>query len=141
KLPWKLEWTAKWRNFGVTIEGAGKDHTTKGGSRDVANACFAAIFGGTPPLNVPYEFFLAKGKKMSSSGGVGTWARDMADFLGPEALRYLILRTQPQTPVDFPLEPDTGDFRTATRFFMAEDFIVKLFNDFDRMQKRVFTDP
>ena len=38
KLPWKLEWCAKWRVFPVTIEGAGQDHSTKGGSRDVASA-------------------------------------------------------------------------------------------------------
>ncbi len=141
KMPWKLEWVAKWRTLGVTIEGAGKDHTTKGGSRDVADACFRALFGGQPPLNVPYEFFLAKGKKMSSSKGVGTWARDMADFLSPEVLRYLVLRTQPQSPVDFPLEPDDPDPKKATRNFLAEEFVVKLFNDFDRLKTRVFTDP
>jgi lysyl-tRNA synthetase, class I len=141
KLPWKLEWVAKWRAFGVTIEGAGKDHTTKGGARDVANACLVALFGEQPPLNIPYEFFLAKGKKMSSSRGVGTWARDMADFLAPEVLRYLILRTQPQIPVDFPLEPDDPDPKKATRSFLAEEFVVKLFNDFDRLHKRVGSDP
>ncbi len=42
KLPWKLEWVAKWVSFPVTIEGAGKDHSTKGGSRDVAAACLSA---------------------------------------------------------------------------------------------------
>jgi lysyl-tRNA synthetase class 1 len=135
KMPWKLEWVAKWHTLGVTIEGAGKDHTTKGGARDVANACFVELFGGQPPLNIPYEFFLAKGKKMSSSRGVGSWARDMADFLAPEVLRYLILRTQPQTPVDFPLEPAPDG-----RVFLAEEFIVKLFNDFDRLKKRAFSD-
>ena len=141
KLPWKLEWVAKWRSFGVTIEGAGKDHTTKGGARDVSGACLTTLFGETPPMNIPYEFFLARGKKMSSSKGVGTWARDMADFLAPEALRYLILRTQPQTPVDFPLEPSDPDPKKATRSFLAEEFIVKLFNDFDRLKKRCFNDP
>ena len=38
KLPWKIEWAARWKVLGVTIEGAGKDHTTRGGSRDVASA-------------------------------------------------------------------------------------------------------
>ncbi len=145
KLPWKLEWVAKWRTLGVTIEGAGKDHTTKGGARDVADACFVALFGGQPPLNVPYEFFLAKGKKMSSSKGVGTWARDMADFLAPEVLRYLVLRTQPSSPVDFPLEPEPAragqGAEREVRLLLAEEFIVKLFNDFDRLKTRVFTDP
>ena len=141
KMPWKLEWVAKWRSFGVTIEGAGKDHTTKGGARDVAGACLTAIFGEPPPLNIPYEFFLAKGKKMSSSKGVGTWARDMADFLAPEVLRYLILRTQPSSPVDFPLEPEPPPPAKPTRSVLAEEFVVKLFNDFDRLQKRVYGDP
>ena len=81
KLPWKLEWVAKWVTFPVTIEGAGKDHSTKGGSRDVASACLRAIFQKEPPLNVPYEFFLVGGAKMSSSRGVGASARDMADLL------------------------------------------------------------
>jgi len=141
KLPWKLEWVAKWRLLGVTIEGAGKDHTTKGGARDVAGACLQALFAEEAPLNVPYEFFLAKGKKMSSSKGVGSWARDMADFLAPEVLRYLVLRTQPQTPVDFPLEPDPPPPAKPTRSVLAEEFIVKLFNDFDRAKRRVYTDP
>lgn len=126
KLPWKLEWTSKWRSFGVTIEGAGKDHTTKGGARDVSNACFSSIFGGAPPLNVPYEFFLVGGAKMSSSKGVGSSARDMADLLPPEILRFLILRTQPKNTVDFKL---------------GEEFLIKLFNDFDRLHKRAMTDP
>jgi lysyl-tRNA synthetase class 1 len=121
KLPWKLEWVAKWRRLGVTIEGAGKDHTTKGGARDVAGACLEAIFGEKPPLNIPYEFFLVGGAKMSSSRGVGASARDVADFLPPEILRYLILRTQPKTIVNFDL---------------GQEFMVKLFNDFDRLHKR-----
>lgn len=126
KLPWKLEWTAKWRTFGVTIEGAGKDHTTKGGSRDVAAACLRRIFGQEPPLNVPYEFFLVGGAKMSSSKGLGVSARAMADFLPPEILHFLMIRTQPKQPVNF--SPD-------------EKSIVKVFNDFDRLHTRAHHDP
>ena len=80
KLPWKLEWCAKWKTFPVTIEGAGRDHSTKGGSRDVAAACLREIFGQEPPLNCPYDFFLVGGAKMSSSKGIGVTSRDMADF-------------------------------------------------------------
>jgi lysyl-tRNA synthetase, class I len=126
KLPWKLEWVAKWRHLGVTIEGAGKDHTTKGGARDVSSACMKAIFGEEPPLNIPYEFFLVGGAKMSSSKGIGSSARDVADFLPPDILRYLILRTQPKTPVNFDL---------------GQEFMVKLFNDLDRLHKRIEDDP
>ena len=125
KLPWKLEWVAKWISFPVTIEGAGKDHSTKGGSRDVAAACLRAIFQKEPPLNVPYEFFLVGGAKMSSSRGLGASARDMTNLLPPEVLRFLMIRTKPNSPVNFDVH---------------EEGIVKLFNEFDRYQTRVHRD-
>ncbi len=121
KLPWKLEWTAKWHVFGITIEGAGKDHTTKGGSRDVAATCLRRVFGDSVPKNIPYEFFLVGGAKMSSSRGVGVSARQMANLLPAEILRYLMIRTQPRQPVNF--SPDEAQ-------------ITKLFNEFDRLRDR-----
>jgi lysyl-tRNA synthetase class 1 len=125
KLPWKLEWTAKWATFGVTIEGAGKDHTVRGGSRDVADTCLRRIFRLEPPLNVPYEFFLVGGAKMSSSRGLGVSARDMADFLPADVLRFLLTRTRPRSTVDF--EP-------------SEDAIVKLYSDFDKCRAEAVKD-
>jgi lysyl-tRNA synthetase, class I len=124
KLPWKLEWVAKWIKFPVTIEGAGKDHSTKGGSRDVSEACLRAIYEIEPPLRVPYEFFLVGGAKMSSSKGIGASARDMADLLPPEILRFLMIRTKPNSPVNFDVH---------------EEGIIKLFNEFDRFQQRATT--
>jgi len=126
KLPWKLEWCAKWKTFPVTIEGAGQDHSTKGGSRDVAMACVRAIFGQEPPLNCPYDFFLVGGAKMSSSKGVGVSARGMADFLPPEVLRFLMIRTTPKHHVNFD---------------SSEAHIIKVFNEFDRFHHRYFHDP
>ncbi|HZQ57930.1 MAG TPA: lysine--tRNA ligase [Acidimicrobiales bacterium] len=126
KLPWKLEWTAKWAVLGVTIEGAGKDHTSRGGSRDVAVACLDRIFGLQPPLNVPYEWFLVGGAKMSSSKGVGVSAREVADLLPADVLRFLLMRTRPRSTVDF--EP-------------TEDAIVKLFSDFDKCRAEAARDP
>ena len=58
KLHWKVDWAAKWVALGVDIEGAGKDHSTKGGARDVANHIARELFGYEPPYNIPYEFFL-----------------------------------------------------------------------------------
>jgi lysyl-tRNA synthetase, class I len=126
KLPWKLEWCAKWKTFPVTIEGAGRDHSTKGGSRDVAAACLRAIFGVEPPLNCPYDFFLVGGAKMSSSKGIGVTSRDMADFLPPEVLRFLMIRTPPRQHVNFEA---------------SEVHILKAFNEFDRAKNRFFHDP
>ncbi len=123
KLPWKLEWVAKWQSLGITIEGAGKDHATKGGSRDVASQCLRDIFHREPPLNVPYEFFLVGGAKMSSSRGVGESARDMADFLPPELLRFLMIRPHPKKPINFSAD---------------EEYIIKLFNEFDRYHEQTY---
>jgi lysyl-tRNA synthetase class 1 len=125
KLPWKLEWCAKWRTFPVTIEGAGRDHSTKGGSRDVAAACLREIFGQEPPMNCPYDFFLVGGAKMSSSKGIGVTSRDMADFLPPEVLRFLMIRTPPRQHVNFEA---------------SEVHILKAFNEFDRAKHRYFHD-
>ncbi len=122
KLPWKLEWTAKWHHLGTTIEGAGKDHCTRGGARDIAQACYRTIFDNRPPLNVPYEFFLWSGEKMSSSKGVGVSANRMASFLPPDLLRYLMIRTSAKKTVNF-----------STEF----DYIVKLFNEYDTLMLKI----
>lgn len=126
KLPWKLEWVAKWATFPVTIEGAGEDHSTKGGSRDVATHCLKAIYQREAPQNIPYGFILIGGKKMSSSKGLGVSAREMVDFLPPELMRYLMIRTKPKSQANF--EP-------------TEEALVKLFNEFDRAHQKTFTDP
>nr|VFJ47759.1 MAG: lysyl-tRNA synthetase, class I [Candidatus Kentron sp. DK] len=118
KLPWKLEWATKWHEFGITIEGAGKDHCTKGGSRDVAARIVRGIFGHEPPRNIPYEFFLVEGAKMSSSKGVGSSARDMADFLPPEILRFLMVKTDPKKAVNFSTDGA---------------YMLKTFNEHDRL--------
>jgi len=65
------------------------------------------------------------GAKMSSSRGLGASARDMADLLPPEVLRFLMIRTKPNSPVNFDVN---------------EDGIVKLFNEFDRYHTRVTRD-
>lgn len=121
KLPWKLEWAAKWHHFGVTIEGAGKDHCTKGGSRDVAGAVLKRVFRTTPPVNIPYEFFLVEGAKMSSSRGVGASAKEISDLLPPAVLKYLMLSRRPNQQVNFSPEKQT---------------ITNLFNQLDRTRQQ-----
>ncbi|MBN2664636.1 MAG: lysine--tRNA ligase [Bacteroidales bacterium] len=124
KLPYKVEWASKWKYLGITIEGAGTDHNTRGGSRDVADAVSRRIFNYQPPVNIPYGFFLMGGAKMSSSKGIGATARDMTNFLPPEILRYLMLTTQPKRAINF--EP-------------SQLFITKLFNDYDKLHNKIIT--
>ncbi|OGG81195.1 lysine--tRNA ligase [Candidatus Kaiserbacteria bacterium RIFCSPLOWO2_02_FULL_56_11] len=91
KLFWKVDWAAKWGAGGVDIEGGGKDHSTKGGARDVANHIAREVFAIEPPHDIPYEFFLVGGAKMSSSKGRGSSAKDMAELFPPQILRLILI--------------------------------------------------
>lgn len=107
KLPWKVEWAAKWQVYKVDIEGSGKDHNAAGGSHEVAEGIARNIFQGRIPFNIPYEFFLFGGAKMSASKGLGASAKEVADLLPPEILRFLMTRTWPHQPIDFNVEGET----------------------------------
>jgi len=119
KLPWKVEWVAKWEVVGVSIELAGKDHSQKGGSRDVANSICRKVLKKNPPTHAPYEFILVNGTKMSSSKGVGSSAKEIADLLPPELLRFLMLRTQPRSVINF-----SPNYETITRLFRDYDTLI-----------------
>ena len=100
KLFWKVEWAAKWAVNGVDVEGGGKDHSTKGGSRDVANHIAREVFGYESPFNIPYEFFLVGGKKMSSSKGQGSSAKDMSDLFPPQIFRLVLIGKEINQQID-----------------------------------------
>ncbi len=119
KLPYNVDWAAKWDLFGVTIEPAGKDLSTKGGSRDRSDAVARELFGNEPPLNVPYEFLNIGGRKMSTSKGLGASATEIADVIPPEQLRTLFLRPKPKVAIEF--DPD------------GTDAIPRLFDESDRL--------
>ncbi|MSR76008.1 MAG: lysine--tRNA ligase [Candidatus Ryanbacteria bacterium] len=100
KLPWKVEWPAKWKVVGVDIEGAGKDHSTKGGAREVSDTIAREVFGIESPYDIPYEFFLDRnGKKMSSSAGRGASSREIADNFSPTILRLALIGKEPAVQV------------------------------------------
>jgi lysyl-tRNA synthetase class 1 len=105
-LPWKPEWAAKFVAKGVHFEGGGKDHYSKGGSRQVAEAICRQVFEHEPPYGVFNEFFLVGGKKMSSSKGNAATAKEMVDLLPPHILRLLLLKTPINRQIDFDPQGD-----------------------------------
>jgi lysyl-tRNA synthetase class 1 len=107
KLPWKVEWAAKWKVMQVQIEGAGKDHSTKGGSRDVASAICRQVFCYEPPFDSPHEFFLVGGKKIASSTGLGSTARAIADLLPKKIFRLSLIGKDIMQAVNFDPEGDS----------------------------------
>ncbi|MBI5390122.1 lysine--tRNA ligase [Candidatus Woesearchaeota archaeon] len=108
KFPWKVEWAAKWPMKGVVCEFAGKDHFSKGGSREVACTISMDVFKFPPPypsngydFGSAYEFFTIGGKKMSTSKGQGVGFVDATQFAPAQVLRYLLVKTRPHAVIDF----------------------------------------
>jgi len=125
KMPWKVEWAAKWQAIGVTVEGAGKDHMSKGGSHDLASEVAKRILKYPIPYPVGYEFMLIGGKKMSSSKGRGFAASDILTILPPELARFLIVKM---------------DIKQQTNFDPAEvEVIPRLFDEYQEYADHYFS--
>ncbi len=107
KLYWKSDWPAKWKVYGVMVEGGGKDHSTKGGSRDVANHISKEVFNYEPPFDMPYEFLLIGGKKMSTSKGRGSSSKEMSSLVPPKIFRLSLLGKDINQAINFDPEGDT----------------------------------
>ncbi|HEX8931805.1 MAG TPA: lysine--tRNA ligase, partial [Patescibacteria group bacterium] len=125
KMPWKPEWAVKWFNYQVTIEWAGKDHMSAGGSFEVAAKIVKEVFDQEPPMGKSYEFFLWNGKKMSSSKGLGLTGEELLEVLSPEVARFLMIKTDPNRAVEF--NPK------------GTDVISKLYDDYQKASEAYFT--
>lgn len=143
KFTWKVDWAAKFKVLDVDIEGAGKDHSTKGGSRDVSETISREVFEHAPPLNIPYEFFLVGGRKMSSSKGRGSSSRDIADLLPPHIFRLALIGREPKRAIDFIPDGDTIPIlfdeydKIATKYFSGvQDDDARLFTYIHAPQER-----
>ena len=104
KLPWRIEWPAKWAIHGVTCEPFGKDHGASGGSFDTGKK-IAPLFNIKAPYDLTYEWISLKGVgAMSSSVGTTIGPLEVLEIVPPEIVRYLIARNQPRRHIEF----DTG---------------------------------
>lgn len=131
KMPFKVEWAAKWWTFGVTIEGAGKDHASAGGTYDVAMKILEDVFDKNPPLQLPYEFFLYDGKKMASSKGIGLTGEDLLKIIPPQMVRFLMIKTAPNQAVEF----NPNGTQIIPKLY---DDYQKFSNSKDSEEKRIF---
>jgi lysyl-tRNA synthetase class 1 len=114
KLPWRVDWAAKWGIHGITCEPAGKDHGAAGGSYDTGIP-ICEMLGSQPPHKLVYEWIQLKGMgPMSSSTGLTIGPMDALDLVPPEIMRYVIARSKVGRHIDF----DTGPalFQTADEY-------------------------
>ncbi len=133
KFPFKVEWAAKWKVLGVDVEGAGKDHMGKGGAHDVAKAIAKEVFGLDAPYEFSYEFFLVGGRKMSSSKGAGSSAKEIAELVPPKIFRLALLGKDIKQAVNF--EPDGETIPTLYDLHdtIAEKYFAGEKDDFARL--------
>lgn len=127
KLPWKVEWPAKWISKGVIVETAGKDHFTKKGSRTVGIAISDEVFDYEPPYpstrtreGAGYEFINVSGRKMSTSKGRGHGFATMSDHVPPQILRFLMISYKPYSVIDFDPERSNDLLLLYDRYDTAE---------------------
>ncbi len=130
KLFWKADWAAKWSALGVDVEGGGKDHSTKGGARDVANHISREIFDRESPFDIPYEFFLVGGRKMKTSKGTGAMASEMAELFPSPEFRLTLIGKEYNQQIDVDPEGDSvprmydwyDELATKVREGVVDDF-------------------
>ena len=139
KLPWKVEWAAKWKVMGVDVEGGGKDHYSKGGARDVARRISEEVFEYPEPFGVPNEFFLVGGKKMSSSKGAGSSAREIVDLLPPQIFRLALFGKDMNQQINFDPAGDTIPVLFDTYDTLAEKYWSGIVDDDSRLFEYVHT--
>ena len=114
KMPWRVDWAARWGIHGITCEPAGKDHGASGGSFDTGIP-ICELLGSKPPGKMVYEWIQLKGSgPMSSSSGNTIGPIEALNLVPPEILRYIIARTKVKKHIDF----DTGPslFETADEY-------------------------
>ena len=119
KLVWKVDWPMRWCHEGVLFEPGGKDHSTEGGSAQVASALVDKIFGGSAPTYRGFEFVGIKGTngKMSSSKGNVMTPAKMLKVYPPEIILWLYTRYVPEKAFDISLD----------------DEVLRMYHEFDRM--------
>lgn len=120
KLPWRLDWPARWAWLGITCEPYGKDHSSAGSSWDTAQP-LASMFGIEPPLGLPYEWINLKGQgAMSGSAGNAISGSELLELVPPEIMRFLISRAKPAKHIDF--DPGAG--------------LISLADEYERLERR-----
>ncbi|GAA2756946.1 lysine--tRNA ligase [Actinopolymorpha rutila] len=122
KLVWKVDWPMRWAHERVMFEPFGADHSAPGSSFTVGAQVVREVFGGQPPVPLPYSFVGIRGmaKMSSSAGGVPTPA-DGLRILEPAVLRWLYARRLPA--------------QSFTIDFGAE--VSRLYDEWDRLAARI----
>ena len=137
KLPWRIDWPARWCFNNITMEPFGKDHGTAGGSYDTGRE-LVEFFGHSAPEALTYEWISLKGKgAMSSSVGNTIGPMEALRLVPPEILRLLIAKSKPSKAIEF--DSGMGLVTLADEFerLSSRDFVQELENESLSRRQRV----
>lgn len=113
KLQWKMDWAMRWVKFDVDYEMSGKDliDSVK------ASQKICRILGGTPPVGMTYELFLAEdGSKISKSKGNGFSLEEWLTYGTAGSLQmFLFQNPKAAKPLHLDLVPKFEDEYIAMR--------------------------
>ncbi len=121
KLPWRVDWPARWQMLGVTVEPFGKDHAAAGGSYEVGEVISKEVFNYQAPYPIPYEFIYLKGEKgkMASSTGNVVSLDDLLKMTPPQIIRYMFATKRPNRHIEF--DPGEGLIKMVNQYSNLEE--------------------
>ncbi|OAA23369.1 lysyl-tRNA synthetase, class I [Frankia sp. EI5c] len=122
KLVWKIDWPMRWAYENVAFEAGGVDHSSPGSSFTVGSQIVREIFGGQPPVYLPYSFVGARGAaKLSGSRGGAPTPADALRVLEPGILRWIYARRRPNQAITVDFGPD----------------VLRIYDEWDALNRRV----
>tara|TARA_B100000963_G_scaffold151646_1_gene132123 strand:- start:888 stop:2486 length:1599 start_codon:yes stop_codon:yes gene_type:complete len=137
KLPWRLDWPAKWGFHSITCEPFGKDHGAAGGSYDTGKE-IARLLGHEPPVPLTYEWISLRGQgAMSSSTGNTVGPMEALRLVPPEILRFLVANSKPSKAIEFDTAMGLVNLADEYERLCNRNFRAELADDALSRRKRV----
>jgi len=136
KITWRLHWPAWKQIFHSSIEGAGMDHHTKGGSEDTCKVITQNLMKAEYHIPFKYGFILFQGKKYSKSKGIGMGISDMVKLIPPEIIKYMLVKPDLEENVD--INPTAENMlRTMEDFQKAAELHTKDMEALNRHERKM----
>lgn len=136
KLTWRLHWPSWKQIFHTSIEGAGMDHHTKGGSEDTCKAITLQLMKADYHIPFKYGFILFQGKKYSKSKGIGMGVSELVRLVPPEIIKYILLKPDLEENVD--VNPTAENLlKTMEDFQKAAELSQKDENMLNRHERKM----
>jgi len=136
KITWRLHWPAWKQVFHTSIEGAGMDHHTKGGSEDTCKEITLSLMKAEYHIPFKYGFILFQGKKYSKSKGIGMGVSDLVKLVPPEIIKYILVKPDLEENVD--INPTAESMlRTMDDFQKAAELSSKGHEGLNRHERKM----